>query len=77
MKKVFALMVLVCTLLTVSSVGFAEESRVNPVEQMNAVENIQRAPTTVWKYKTENGKLYKRLWDVTNLVWIGNWILVG
>ena len=29
-----------------------------------------------WRYKVENGKLYKRLYNCTESKWIGNWILV-
>lgn len=29
-----------------------------------------------WYYKTENGKLYKRLWDVNVQVWLTDWIYV-
>lgn len=30
----------------------------------------------VWRYKTLNGKTYKRLYNSTTKQWIGNWILV-
>lgn len=30
-----------------------------------------------WRYKTENGKLYRRLYDLTNRCWVGNWELVS
>lgn len=29
-----------------------------------------------WYYKTENGKLYKRLWDVNVQIWLTDWIYV-
>ena len=29
-----------------------------------------------WYYKKENGKLYKRLWDVNVQVWLTDWIYV-
>ena len=31
---------------------------------------------TVWKYKIENGHLYRRLFDYTTGEWIGDWELV-
>lgn len=34
------------------------------------------ADITEWRYKTENGKLYKRLYNVTSGAWIGDWIYV-
>ncbi len=35
-----------------------------------------QAQTMVWRYKTENGKLYKRLYNSSIGVWIGEWIYV-
>lgn len=29
-----------------------------------------------WKYKVENGKVYKRLYNYTKNVWIGEWKFV-
>ena len=29
-----------------------------------------------WRYKTVNGKLYKRLYNYSTNQWIGDWILV-
>lgn len=31
----------------------------------------------VWKYKYENGKFYKRLFNATTGVWMTDWILVS
>lgn len=30
----------------------------------------------IWKYKTVNGQLFKRLYNSSKKVWIGDWILV-
>lgn len=30
-----------------------------------------------WKYKIEDGKMYKRLYNHTKQEWIGEWILVN
>ena len=30
----------------------------------------------IWKYKTVNGQLYKRLYNSSKKVWVGDWILV-
>lgn len=29
-----------------------------------------------WYFKEENGKLYKRLYNTTHGIWVGNWIYV-
>lgn len=30
----------------------------------------------IWRYKEENGKIYKRLYNSSRLEWIGEWIYV-
>lgn len=35
-----------------------------------------RASYTEWRYKTENGKLYKRLYNTFTYQWVGDWIYV-
>lgn len=35
-----------------------------------------RANITEWKYKIENGKLYKRLYNLSQECWVGNWVYV-
>lgn len=35
-----------------------------------------RADVTEWKYKIEDGKLYKRLYNSTQCCWVGDWIYV-
>lgn len=54
---------------------FAEVEYVNKIEKVNL--DFVRATKTVWKIKMVNGKVYKRLWDVTNRKWLTDWILVG
>ena len=36
--------------------------------------SVYRGDVIVWKYKTMNGKLYKRKYNKTTKKWIGNWI---
>lgn len=44
--------------------------------QTEAVESSGTARTNVgYVYKTENGKLYRRLYDFANQKWLGNWEL--
>lgn len=35
-----------------------------------------RAPRIEYRYKIEDGKLYKRLYNYTTMEWIGDWIYV-
>lgn len=30
-----------------------------------------------WRYKEQNGKLYKRLFNYTKEKWVGDWVLVS
>lgn len=39
-----------------------------------ASEEIETRDTYVWRYKTENGVLYKRKYNVTTQQWVGDWI---
>lgn len=36
--------------------------------------SVYSGDVIVWKYKTMNGKLYKRKYNKTTKKWIGNWI---
>lgn len=36
---------------------------------------VPLAATIDWRYKVENGKLYKRLYNYQMNVWVGEWIL--
>ena len=45
---------------------------------LNEYENsIQRADIIDWRIKVEDGKVYKRLFNYSKNVWIGEWILVS
>ena len=37
---------------------------------------IQKKDVLVWKYKSINGKMYKRLYNKTTGKWVGDWIRV-
>ena len=37
---------------------------------------VLRAEIYEWRYKLENGKLYKRLYNCTRGEWVGAWILI-
>ena len=45
-------------------------------EQTDAEYISPHAAYTEWQYKTENGKIYKRLYNVNTGAWIGDWIYV-
>lgn len=51
--------------------GTVSEDKGNPEEISPAADNI------IWMSKTENGKLYMRLYNTSTNQWIGDWICVG
>ena len=59
-------LILNCNFIQTISV-FANEIGPNP-----AIE--ARADIIEWRYKLENGRVYKRLYNYTKQKWIGDWI---
>lgn len=51
---------------------FANESSVDKINELYAMQ--ERKDVTVWKFKEVNGILYKRLYNITKGIWVGNWI---
>lgn len=68
MKKIYALCLAMACVFSFVQPVFAQE---------NLVQIEPRADIVGWKYKTMDGKLYKRLYNYTKEQWIGDWILVG
>lgn len=72
-----------CVLLLISGVLISTSpctvmAQGNDVQEKNVkVEKIVKSGDTQWIYKTENGKLYMRLKDLTTGKWLTDWILVG
>ena len=52
-------------------------SFIQPVFAQENISQIEpRSDVIGWKYKNIDGKLYKRLYNYTKELWIGDWILV-
>lgn len=72
-----------CVLLLISGVLISTSpstvmAKGNDVQEKNVkVEKIVKSGDTQWIYKTENGKLYMRLKDLSTNKWLTEWILVG
>lgn len=71
--KIFAVL-LIWTIIS-GSIG-VQAYAYSPMADNNTTSNIPRADIIEWRYKVENGKLYKRQYNCTRDEWIGNWILV-
>jgi hypothetical protein len=46
-------------------------------KELNHNDTSPYAENTGWRYKFENGKMYKRLYNYDTGKWIGDWILVN
>lgn len=68
--RIFALLLTVLLLLScvVPTVLAAE-----PADPQTE-EASPRAEVTEWQYRIYNGKMQKRLWSVTNQVWLTDWM---
>lgn len=51
----------------------------SPVEPTNIRESSvsPQSDAIYWRFKIENGKIYKRLYNSSNGTYIGDWIYVG
>lgn len=47
----------------------------SPIESYGDTVSPQ-SDVILWKYKNENGKIYKRLYNSSTRTWIGDWIYV-
>lgn len=71
-NKIF-MIAIACFIISLAGVP----TSISAMEQnSNSVADFETYATkTEWRYKIENGKTYKRLYDCTNRRWVGNWIL--
>ena len=68
-------MLIVVFFFIVSFSSILYESPNKVYAMINSSEYIMPiADGLVWKYKTENRILYKRLYNVSQKKWVGNWI---
>lgn len=80
--KIKKLILAATTVLTLSVCSIqpaitASASSQNYIAEQNDNSISPRADCTRWLYKIENGKIYKRLYNSSIGVWIGDWIYVG
>lgn len=85
MKQLFKTMLalIVAAIMSFSMISVAAAEKVTAEEDSTGVtvtleEDGSKAYTLVWKYKYENGHLYKRRWNETLNCWYDPaWILVN
>lgn len=77
MKKIFKTfsVLLICTTI---SVGIGVQAYAySPPSDIEASSVSPQSDIIEWRYKVENGKLYKRQYNFTQDKWIGSWQLVS
>ncbi len=56
--------------------AFAQEMQVVPVVEVSQEDAQERTDIKEWRFKVENGHLYKRLYNRSTGRWETDWILV-
>ena len=73
MRKKFLISLLCFTFLIAASIPtYATET--NPSTQESHITISPRADVIKWRVKEINDRMYRRLYNYTKQVWIGNWI---
>ena len=67
---------LFCTNEAGITASAAEDIPAAATEEVSGDVTVQSNINVVWKYKTENGKIYKRLLDCDTDKWLTDWIYV-
>ena len=77
-KKIIQKLALLTGTFSLALMAFACPMTVLPVQAASTVETTvqPRQHDIAYRFKIENGKLYKRLYDYTIMDWIGDWIYV-
>lgn len=47
--------------------------RINSIENVKLGNEHNNAPAIRWRYKSENGKVYRRQYNYSKQTWIGEW----
>lgn len=66
-------LVLLCAIVTCTGILLMPQPEVYAKANSEA-EIMPLADIIVWKYKTENGVMYKRQYNCTKQCWVGGWI---
>lgn len=77
MKKSFKLIYVLLIGLTISGGVSITSYADDPLTAYDSGEVSPQSDIIEWRYKIENGKSYKRLFNYTKNEWIGEWILMS
>lgn len=72
-SKLLVISALIFSISSPCSIAYAQHTSNSPQKESY---QICRADEFTWIYKEINGKLYRRLYNITQRLWVGDWILV-
>lgn len=80
-KQLMKSMCMVCLSAMIATTAYAapapEGDNETPFNASESSEEISpQSDILRWYYKEENGKMYKRLYNMSTKTWIGDWIYV-
>ena len=73
MKKIASILLALTICTAISLPAFAAEPMVVQEKAANGIVTPQ-AEETVWYYRLYNGEKQKRLWSITNGIWLTPWM---
>lgn len=77
-KKLLSVTLLTCCCAVCFSVPVSAQSLASTTVPVSAEAQISpRADVLEWRFKVENNKTYRRLYNVTEGRWVTDWELVG
>lgn len=77
MKNFFKIFLILLISITISA-NIGIQANAQPILTNNNTSSVSPLAAIIeWRYKVENGKLYKRLFNYTTEQWVGEWILVS
>ncbi|MFP3156019.1 hypothetical protein LQZ18_16665 [Lachnospiraceae bacterium ZAX-1] len=77
MKKLFkTFMILMIAIAIFGGMGVQAHAQFSLID--SSISSMSpRSDIIEWRYKVKNEKLYKRLFNYTDDVWVGKWILMS
>ncbi len=78
MKRIISLLLALVMCLSISATAFADFNSVPDETPGAASEEPTRAEETKWYYRILNNTyVQRRLWSITNMVWLTDWETIG
>lgn len=72
MRKIATLLLVLSFSISLALPAFAISSE--PVSDVCTEESVARVEETQWRYRLYNGQQQKRLWSITYMKWLTDWM---